>query len=72
VLTGPGGRSYDLALAPGEEPAAQPSTVMTAAIVEWCYRFAERVEADAFTRDVVGDDALATDFVAAAPAFARL
>jgi uncharacterized protein (TIGR03083 family) len=72
VLTGPGGRSYDVALAPGEDAAVAPATVMTADIVEWCYRFAERVEADAFARDVVGDDALVADLVAAAPAFASL
>jgi uncharacterized protein (TIGR03083 family) len=72
VLTGPGGRAYDLALAPGEEPAIAPTTVMTADIVEWCHRFSERVEADAFVRSVVGDERLATDLVAAAPAFASL
>ncbi len=72
VLTGPGGRSYDLALAPDEAPAESPSTVMTADIVEWCYRFSERVDADDFVRDVVGDARLADDLVAAAPAYASL
>jgi hypothetical protein len=72
VLTGPGGRSYDLPMAPGETPVGAPSTVMTADIVEWCYRFSERVEADDFARDVAGDEGLVADLVAAAPAFASL
>jgi hypothetical protein len=72
VLTGAGGRTYDLPMMPGETPAAAPSTVMTADIVEWCYRFSERVEADDFACAVVGDEALVADLVAAAPAFASL
>jgi uncharacterized protein (TIGR03083 family) len=72
VLAGPGGRAYDVPLAPGEEPAAAPAAVMTADIIEWCQRFSERVEADAFRRTTVGDERLVADLVAAAPAFASL
>jgi hypothetical protein len=58
--------------APGERPHEEPATVVTVDIVDWCHRFADRIEADALPMQVEGDPALAADIVAAAPAFAGL
>jgi hypothetical protein len=72
VLTGPGGRSWDVPGAPGERPAAEPPTVMTADIVDWCRRFSDRLDPAALAVTVDGNRDLAADIVAAAPAFTGL
>jgi uncharacterized protein (TIGR03083 family) len=72
VLTGPGGKAWNVPLAPGETPAEAPGTAVTIDIVEWCLRFSDRIEPGAVRFDVEGDRALAADVLAAAPAFAGL
>ena len=72
VLTGPGGGSWDVPLAPGEHPADDPATVVTVDVIDWCNRFADRLEPDALSMHVEGDRAAATDVVLAAPAFTGL
>jgi uncharacterized protein (TIGR03083 family) len=72
VLTGPGGRTWNVPCAPGERPTDEPSAVMTVDIVDWCRRFADRIEPDALETQVEGDRDLAADLVAAAPSFAGL
>jgi uncharacterized protein (TIGR03083 family) len=71
VLTGPGGKTWDVPMAPGEA-VSDPPTVMTLDIVAWCRRFADRLDADEVPFAVDGNAALAHDVVAAAPAFAGL
>jgi uncharacterized protein (TIGR03083 family) len=72
VLTGPGGRSWDVPLAPGEPVAGEPTTVMTADILDWCSRFADRLDPSEFEVAVQGERALVADLVASAPAFSSL
>jgi uncharacterized protein (TIGR03083 family) len=72
VLTGPGGGSWDVPLAPGEPVAAEPETVLTVDIVDWCHRFADRIEPDVLAFEVDGESSFAADVVAAAPVFTGL
>ena len=57
VLTGPGGRSWDVPLAPGDaaDGGAGPIAVMTADIVAWCHRFADRLAPEGLAIEVAGD-----------------
>ena len=72
VLEGPGGGEWTVACAPGETPALNPDVVVRASVVDWCRRFADRIEPDDVMARVDGDDGLARDLVAAANAFAGL
>jgi uncharacterized protein (TIGR03083 family) len=72
VLTGPGGGDFVIPLAPGEEPAAQPSVTIQASVFDWCVRVADRCEPGAMTVSFDGDEALGRELVAAASAFATL
>ena len=72
VLEGAGGGEWILPCAPGEIPSSSADVVVRASVVEWCRRFADRVDADAVTLSVDGDADLARDLVSAANAFAGL
>jgi len=72
VLEGPGGGEWTVACAPGESPALNPDVVVRASVVDWCRRFADRIEPDDVRARVDGDAGLARDLVAAANAFAGL
>ncbi|MCU1428377.1 MAG: domain containing protein [Actinomycetia bacterium] len=72
VLSGPGGRSWDVPLAPGEHPSGDPDVTMTVDMLEWCHRFSDRIDAELVAMEVEGDAAVAFDVVAAAPAFTGL
>ena len=74
VLTGPGGRSWDVPLTPGgaADGGAGPIPVMTADIVAWCHRFSDRLAPEGLAIEVAGDPGVAEDAVLAAPAFAGL
>jgi uncharacterized protein (TIGR03083 family) len=72
VLEGPGGGEWSVPCAPGEMPSSHPDVVVRASVVEWCRRFADRMDADAVTVSVDGDTDLAQDLVQAANAFAGL
>jgi uncharacterized protein (TIGR03083 family) len=72
VLTGPGGREWDVPLAAGEPVVGEPATVMRADILDWCARFADRLDPGEFRVEVTGRRELVDDLVAAAPAFSSL
>jgi uncharacterized protein (TIGR03083 family) len=71
VLTGPGGRAWDVPLAPGEEPG-EPAATMTVDIVDWCRRVADRLPAESLDVRAGGDVSLVEAAVLAAPALAVL
>jgi hypothetical protein len=72
-LTGPGGDEWLVAMDAGEIAAgAVPDVTLTADIVDWCLVAGERVAPADLARTVDGDESLADDLVAAAPAFATL
>jgi uncharacterized protein (TIGR03083 family) len=70
VLTGPGGGEWLVPLAPGERVGQSADVVVRASVVDFCRRFADRMDNLDYTVD--GDAALAADLVLAAPAFAGL
>jgi uncharacterized protein (TIGR03083 family) len=72
VLDGAGGGEWTIAGAPGESPSLHPDIVLRASVVDWCRRFADRIEPDALPISVDGDADVARDLVAAANAFAGL
>jgi uncharacterized protein (TIGR03083 family) len=72
VLAGAGGGEWNVACAPGESPSPNADIVVRASVVDWCRRFADRIEVDDFPMTVDGDVELARDLVAAANAFAGL
>ncbi len=72
VLTGPGGGEHLIALAPGEEPAPDPSVTVEASMFDWCVRVADRCEASEMAVRIEGDAALGRELLAAASAFATL
>src|SRR5262249_34871517 len=72
VLTGPGGGEWTIACGPGEPTGATPDVVLTASVVAFCRRFADRLAPDALSMTVDGDTELARELVAAANAFAGL
>jgi uncharacterized protein (TIGR03083 family) len=72
VLTGPGGGEWTTACGPGQTPGGVADVVIKASVVDWCRRFADRLEPDAVPMEVDGDADLARELVGAANAFAGL
>ena len=72
VLTGAGGGEWTFACGPGEPENGAADVVIRASVVDWCRRFADRLEPDAVPIEVDGDAELAKDLVRAANAFAGL
>ena len=72
VLDGPGGGEWNVPCAPGESPSHNPDVVVRASVVDWCRRFADRIEPDDMSASFDGDAGLGRDLVAAASAFAGL
>ncbi len=72
VLDGAGGGEWSVPGAPGETPSPRPDIVVRASVVDWCRRFADRIDADDLHLSVDGDGEVARDLVAAANAFAGL
>jgi len=72
VLEGGGGGEWTVACAPGETPSADADVVVRASVVDWCRRFADRIEPDELVMSVDGDADLALELVSAANAFAGL
>jgi uncharacterized protein (TIGR03083 family) len=72
VLEGPGGGEWFVPCAPGETLSSTTDVVVRASVVDWCRRFADRIDADAVGISVDGDADLARDLVSAANAFAGL
>jgi len=71
VLTGPGGGDWLVPMGAGD-PAPEPDVTVTADVVEWCRLVGDRVAPHELRADVVGDEVLGRDLVAAAPALATL
>ncbi len=71
VLTGPGGGEWTFACGAGE-PGPVADVVIRASVVDWCRRFADRLEPDDVPMQVDGDADLARELVRAANAFAGL
>jgi uncharacterized protein (TIGR03083 family) len=72
VLTGAGGGEWTFACGPGERASGVADVVIRASVVDWCRRFADRLEPDAVPIEVDGDPELAKELVSAANAFAGL
>lgn len=73
VLTGPGGGEWLVAMGGGDTaPDVEPDVTLTADVIAWCRVAGERLTADDLERTVEGDEDLAADLLAAAPAFATL
>jgi len=72
VLTGPGGGEWTVPCAVVDDPSARPDVVVRASVVDWCRRFADRIDPAAVLGHVEGDEAVARDMVDAAAAFAGL
>jgi uncharacterized protein (TIGR03083 family) len=71
VLTGPGGGDW-LVPMHGGEPSGRPDVTLTADVVDWCRLVGDRLLPDELRLEIVGDEVLARDLVAAAPALATL
>ena len=54
------------------DPAPEPDVTVTADVVEWCRLVGDRVAPHELRAEVVGDEVLGRDLVAAAPALATL
>lgn len=72
MLTGPGGGEWLVPMGGDVEPARAPDVTLTADAVDWCRVFGERIEPMALERQVEGDESLADDLLASAPALAML
>lgn len=72
VLTGPGGGEWMLPMAYGETAAPVADVELRVPVVDWCLRFADRLDVDDVRYEAEGDRALAEAAVAAASAFAGL
>lgn len=72
VLTGAGGGEWTFACGPGAAASGVADVVIRAPVVEWCRRFADRLEPDVVPAEVEGDVELAKELVSAANAFAGL
>jgi len=72
VLEGAGGGEWMVPCSPGEAPSANADVEVRASVVDWCRRFADRIEVEDLPVSIDGDAELARDLVAAANAFAGL
>jgi uncharacterized protein (TIGR03083 family) len=72
VLTGAGGGEWTIACAPGEQPGSTADVVIRTSVVDWCRRFADRIEPDELPLQTDGDADLARELVTVANAFAGL
>lgn len=67
-LTGPGGATWRIPMAPGE-PAGPPDVTLTADVLDYCYAAGSRRSPATVPSTVTGDPALAADLLAALSAF---
>jgi uncharacterized protein (TIGR03083 family) len=73
VLTGAGGGTWLVPLAPGGRSNVEAvDVVLEVDIVDWCHRVGERISTDAIPVRVTGDAAVATDMREGAAALATL
>lgn len=72
VLTGAGGGAWIVAMGADADTTREPDVTVTADVVDWCLVAGERLEPASLERAVDGDESLAADLVAAAPAFSTL
>lgn len=73
VLTGDGGGTWRMPLAPDAEPRdGDPDVTLSVSALDWCLLSAERLRVDELRHHVDGDAELGDALVAAAPAFAVL
>lgn len=72
VLTGAGGGEWLVPMGGDVDVARPPDVTLTADVVEWCRVLGERLEPAALPRRVDGDETLANDLLASAPALAML
>jgi uncharacterized protein (TIGR03083 family) len=72
VLTGPGGGEWTIVCGPGDPVAGSPDVVVTASVVDFCRRFADRLTPDEVSFGTEGDAELGRELVTAANAFAGL
>src|SRR6266540_7499658 len=72
-LTGPGGATWHIPLAPlaPGPPAAEPDVTVTADVLDYCYAAANRRDTDTVPRTVEGDQALADDLFAVLATFSH-
>lgn len=71
VLTGPGGGDW-LVPTGGGDACSEPDVTVTADVLDWCHLVGDRLAPDALPVEIVGDETLGRDLVAAAPALATL
>jgi uncharacterized protein (TIGR03083 family) len=71
VLTGAGGGDWLVPLGAGE-PDARADVTLTVDVLDWCRLVGDRIAPGALPHRVDGDEALALDLVAGAPALATL
>ena len=69
-LTGPGGDSWRIPLAPGS-PVGEPDVTVTADVLDYCHAAANRRDPGTLPRTVHGDRALAEDLLAVLGTFAH-
>jgi uncharacterized protein (TIGR03083 family) len=72
VLTGPGGGEWTVTCAAGDVPHDGVDVVITASVVDWCRRFADRLPAADVPAAIDGDEALGRELLEAASVFAGL
>jgi uncharacterized protein (TIGR03083 family) len=72
VLSGPGGGDWTIACTVNDAAGPVPDVVLRVPVVEFCQRFADRIEVDAVPFEVDGDVELGRALVDSAPAFAGL
>lgn len=72
VLTGDGGGSWLVPLAPQAPVMEEVDVVLEVDVVDWCHRVGERISPAAISVRVEGDEALAADILDAASALATL
>ena len=73
ILTGPGGGTWLVPLAPHEPTNVEAvDVVLEVGIIDWCHRVGERISPETISIQAAGDRALAADVLEAASAFATL
>ena len=72
VLTGPGGGEWTIACGPGEVTGTDPEVVVMTPAIDFCRRFADRIEPDDLPLQVEGDARLARELVTSANVFAGM